>query len=239
MTMLQISQHRSGLVAASLLMAALASCASPQEVQRTRALAKDYERQVHDLERQLQEFSGRYADLETRYQRERRADMSEGTIDASFSRRMEDIASMIDGLEGPMQDVQRFDVEGGYVVMIQDRVLFDSGSAALGGEGAEALAALAQEINQAPHGKIIVRGHTDSDPVKKPETRARFPHGNLQLSAERAVSVAAFLIGQPGVSASDVVVMGFGPWNPLRANDSSDSKRLNRRVEILISDPES
>ena len=33
--------------------------------------------------------------------------------------------------------------------------------------------------------------------------------------------------------------MGFGPWNPLRANDSSDSKRLNRRVEILISDPES
>ena len=123
--------------------------------------------------------------------------MSEGTIDASFSRRMEDLASMIDGLEGPMQDVQRFDVEGGYVVMIQDRVLFDSGSAALGGEGAEALAALAQEINQAPHGKIIVRGHTDSDPVKKPETRAKFPHGNLQLSAERAVSVAAFLI-QPG-----------------------------------------
>ncbi len=239
MTMLQISQYRSGLVAASLLIAALASCASPQEVERTRALAKDYERRAHDLERQLQEFRGRYDDLEMRYQRERRSDMSEGTVDASFSRRLEDLASMIDGLEGPMQDVQRFDVEGGYVVMIQDRVLFDSGSAELGGDGAEALAALAQEINQAPHGKIIVRGHTDSDPVKKPETRAKFPHGNLQLSAERAVSVAAFLIGQPGVSAADVVVMGFGPWNPLRANDSSDSKRLNRRVEILISDPES
>ena len=136
----------------------------------------------------LQEFRGRYDDLEMRYQRERRSDMSEGTIDASFSRRMEDLASMIDGLEGPMQDVQRFDVEGGYVVMIQDRVLFDSGSAELGGDGAEALAALAQEINQAPHGKIIVRGHTDSGPGEEARDARQVPARQPQPSPRSARS---------------------------------------------------
>lgn len=234
----QIPHHRIRVAAVSALLAAMASCASPQEVQYTREVAKDYERQVHDLERQLQETRMRYDELETRYQRERRAGMSEGTVDASFTRRLEDLASMIEGFDGPMNDVERFDVEGGYILMIQDRILFDSGSAQLGAEGTEALAGLAQEIAGAPHGQIFVRGHTDSDPVKKPETRAKFPHGNLQLSAERAVSVASFLIAQAGVSAQDVVVMGFGSWNPLRPNDSADSKRLNRRVEIFVSDPE-
>lgn len=236
--MFQNPQQRLCL-AASALLAALASCASPQEVQYTREVAKDYERQVHDLERQMQEYRMRYDELETRYQRERRAGMSEGTVDASFNRRLEDLASMMDTLDGPVRDVERFDVEGGYILMIQDRILFDSGSAQLGSDGTTALQGLAREIAGAPHGRIFVRGHTDSDPVKKPETRAKFPHGNLQLSAERAVSVAAFLIGQTNVAPQDVVVMGFGAWNPLKANDSSESKRLNRRVEIFVSDPES
>lgn len=215
-----------------------ASCASPQDVQYTRAVAKDYERKVHDLERQNKELEMRYRDLETRYQRERRSGMTEGQVDASFSRRLEDLASMIDGIEGPVEDVERFDVEGGYILMIQDRILFDSGSAELGPEGTTALGSLAAEIAAVPHGQIVVRGHTDSDPVRKPSTLEKFPHGNLQLSAERAVSVAAYLISGSRVSASDVVVMGFGPHNPLRANDSADSKRMNRRVEIFVSDPE-
>ena len=34
-----------------------------------------------------------------------------------------------------------------------------------------------------------------------------------------------------------LVVMGFGQWSPLKPNDSADNKRLNRRVEIFVSDP--
>lgn len=218
-----------------------ASCATPQDVQYTREVAKDYESQVFDLERKLQEMRVRYDELSAKYQREQRAVMEGGrsSVDASFKSRLDDLASMIDGMEGPLENVERFEVEGGYLFMIQDRILFDSGSAELGQEGQTALAQLASEISATPHGKIFVRGHTDTDPVRKPETRARFPRGNLQLSSERAVSVASYLIDQTEVSGRDVVVMGFGSWNPVRPNDSADSKRMNRRVEIFVSDPES
>ena len=96
----------------------------------------------------------------------------------------------IDALGRPQEDVETFDVAGGYVVMIQDKLLFESGKADLGPEGQAALREIANQIKATPHKQVFVRGHTDSDPVKKPETLERFPHGNIQLSAERAVAVA-------------------------------------------------
>ena len=81
-----------------------------------------------------------------------------------------------------------------------------------------------------------MRGHTDSDPVSKPATKEKFPHGNLELSAMRAVNVAAELSGSDKVPARDVVVVGFGQYDPVKENTSADNKRLNRRVEIFVSD---
>jgi len=33
-----------------------------------------------------------------------------------------------------------------------------------------------------------------------------------------------------------VTVAGFGQYEPIKPNDSSDNKRLNRRVEIFVAD---
>jgi flagellar motor protein MotB len=38
------------------------------------------------------------------------------------------------------------------------------------------------------------------------------------------------------VPARDVAVVGFGQYDPITKNDTSDNKRLNRRVEIFVSD---
>lgn len=225
----------------SLVLAALVgatSCASPQEVADTRRLAKDYQTQVMDLEKRLAELDLENTQLRERYERQRRTGLVNAGADANLKSRIDDLGAQIAGLDRPVRNVERFEVEGGYLLMIQDKILFDSGSAELGDEGASALRQLASEIAGAPHGKVFVRGHTDSDPVKRPETRARFPHGNLQLSAARAVSVAAFLIEQAGMSGPDVVVMGFGPHKPVGPNNSAEAKRMNRRVEIFVSDPE-
>ena len=100
-----------------------------------------------------------------------------------------------------------------------------------------ALAGLAAQIKSQAHGRIFVRGHSDSDPIKKPATLKRFPKGNLQLSSERAVSVARILIDDGKLSAKMVTTMGFGPHQPVKPNNSADNKRLNRRVEIFVADP--
>lgn len=228
-----------GVTTALLLAASMASCASPQDVAYTRELAKDYENQVFDLERQLAEKNAELTRLHERYAEERKSSIVNAGFDGSLESRLDSLASMIDQRGGEVQDVERFDVEGGYLLMIQDKILFDSGSASLGASGNNALAGIAAEIAAAPHGEVFVRGHTDSDPVRKPETLRQFPHGNLQLSAARAVSVAAYLIENSALGGKDVVVMGFGSWRPVKPNTSAESKRLNRRVEIFVSDPES
>ncbi|MDZ4772868.1 MAG: OmpA family protein [Planctomycetota bacterium] len=164
------------------------------------------------------------------------ARLQDAGMDGDFDQRISELQAKIDGLGHPLGDIERIDVEGGYVLVVQDKILFDSGSADLSGDGKKALDKVAGEIEAQPHGRIWVRGHTDSDRVSKPSTKERFPHGNLQLSTARAVEVAAQLNSSTKVKASDVVVVGYGQYAPLRPNDSAENKRLNRRVEIFVSD---
>lgn len=222
---------------AAALLALAASCASPQEVQQTRDLAKDYENRFFDVQRQLQECEKERARITAQLRDERLGNLSNAGYTGDVKERIDSLEALLDGLGRPVNDIERFDVEGGYLFMIQDKVLFASGSDELGAEGQAALRQLASEIQQRAHGDIFVRGHTDSDPVKKEETKRRFPNGNLQLSAARAISVGTYLINDASVPARDVVVMGFGQHQPLKPNDNAENKRLNRRVEIFVSDP--
>ena len=95
---------------------------------------------------------------------------------------------------------------------------------------------IAADIVSRPHGGLFVRGHTDNVPIVKPETVQRFPHGNLQLSASRAVEVAAQLIQRGKVASDRVTVMGFGPSDPVAPNDSPEGRQKNRRVDIFVAD---
>lgn len=132
-------------------------------------------------------------------------------------------------------DVEFLSVDGGYGVRVTDAVLFDSGSDEIKPEGREILLKVAQQIASQPYQRIWVRGHTDSDPVSRPETVQRFPQGNLQLSASRAIQVAA-LLSSNGVARDKLVVAGFGPAEPVVPNQGAENKRRNRRVEIFIFD---
>jgi chemotaxis protein MotB len=175
-----------------------------------------------------------------RLRRDMAANNVSGLSDASYGgdidARLSELQSKIDGLGRPMGDFERIEIDGGYVLLVQDRILFGSGSADLSDEGRKTMQRIADELEKSPHGRIQVRGHTDSDRVVKPTTLERFPHGNLQLSAARAVEVAAALIGTKRVDAKDVTVAGFGPYEPIKPNDNADNKRLNRRVEIFVAD---
>lgn len=191
----------------------------------------------------LYERDARIVELQTQNDRLKRANAA-GEVDTlnsnygsgDLDQRLSELQAKIDNLGHPIQDIERIDVEGGYVLMVQDKILFDSGSSDLSPEGKKALDKVAGEIDGKPHGRIWVRGHTDADKVSKPATKERFPHGNLQLSAERAVEVGSQLMATSKIPARDIVVVGFGPYEPLRPNDTADNKRLNRRVEIFVSD---
>lgn len=221
---------------ALLVVGGLSSCVTNEEYQRSVDLTKRYQTELLTAEAEVERL--KYENERLRGN-ERNATISglNRDITGPVEARLDALAAMLDDVEGPIEDVMRFDVEGGYIFMIQDKLLFASGSADLGNEGRAALEDISRQIGMSPHGTIYVRGHTDSDPVKRPETLKRFPHGNIQLSAERAVAVAALLAGSKAIPAKDIAVMGFGPHMPIAANSNSDNKRLNRRVEIFVAEP--
>lgn len=124
-----------------------------------------------------------------------------------------------------------FEVEEGKVIL-QGEVLFASGSDevrveshALLGEMARALTSL---LEAEPEQMILIGGHTDNVPIKN----ARFD-SNWELSAARAVSVARRLIAA-GLPTERVTAAGFGESHPRAPNHDEPSRRLNRRIEVLL-----
>nr|WP_297456577.1 OmpA family protein [uncultured Halomonas sp.] len=129
---------------------------------------------------------------------------------------------VIDGVE-----VSR--VKGGINLRIQDHLLFDSGAAALTGEGREVTQRLV-EILQSYPGTISVEGHTDSVPIDTP----RFP-SNWELSSSRATAILRYLI-DAGIDASRLRAVGYAATRPLESNDTAAGRSANRRVEVIIHD---
>lgn len=118
-------------------------------------------------------------------------------------------------------------VAGGVVFSVEGEVLFASGKAELTAEGQRTLTELARTL-VAQNKKMRVEGHTDSDPIQRSQWGS-----NLRLSVERAFAVVEFL-KSVGIPADLLSVAGYGEHAPRVANEDSDGKRRNRRVEILL-----
>ncbi len=56
---------------------------------------------------------------------------------------------------------------------------------------------------------------------------------NMQLSQQRAQSVATYLTSQ-GVSGEYLTVKGMGPADPIASNATPDGRAMNRRVQITL-----
>jgi len=141
---------------------------------------------------------------------------------ARVERRLQALAG---GLAGAVE------VEDGKVI-VQGEVLFASGSDELSPAGQATVARLAPGLSALlaaePDQMILVGGHTDDVPI----STARFG-SNWELSSARSTSVAKQLL-RLGLPANRVVASGFGEHHPRVENRDADTRRRNRRIEVLI-----
>ena len=86
------------------------------------------------------------------------------------------------------------------------------------------LNSVAKVLNKYSNSTILVSGHTDST------GNADY---NLNLSRERAQSVASYLQGQ-GIKSTRFEVLGMGSSNPIASNSTAEGRAQNRRVELKI-----
>jgi chemotaxis protein MotB len=113
-------------------------------------------------------------------------------------------------------------------VNMADNLLYKSGSAALGKEGKEALAAVAAALNDYPNLKVIVVGNTDDQKFKNGHT------DNMSLSTERANGVVRVLRDNYKVDATRLTAAGQGKYNPVADNATAQGRAKNRRTEIIL-----
>jgi hypothetical protein len=71
-----------------------------------------------------------------------------------------------------------------------------------------------------------IKGHTDSD------SDAKY---NLELSRKRAGIIRKYIVKTGGLTEDRIVAAGYGETRPLVPNDSEPHKRMNRRVEFVVS----
>ncbi|MGC8723885.1 MAG: OmpA family protein [Acidobacteriota bacterium] len=103
-------------------------------------------------------------------------------------------------------------------------ILFDTDSAAIKPESAQAIGEIAKLLQADPGLRIFVVGHTDGT--------GSVDH-NVQLSLARAQSVKQTLIREHGIAADRLKAFGCGPYAPVASNASEEGRAKNRRVELV------
>jgi chemotaxis protein MotB len=117
---------------------------------------------------------------------------------------------------------------GRMVINLPQDILFQSGSATLGSEGRQTLSEVGTVLAELGDRTFQVEGHADNVPI----STEQFP-SNWELSAARALSVLHLLVRE-GVPPESLSGAGYGEFQPVADNDSSDGRRLNRRIEIVM-----
>ncbi|MBD2767588.1 RICIN domain-containing protein [Hymenobacter sp. BT664] len=103
-------------------------------------------------------------------------------------------------------------------------IIFAQGKAGLLGSSYPELNRLAIALQASPSTEVRLEGHTDNvGPADK----------NQQLSEDRVAEVKRYLVGR-GVDESRITTVGYGGTKPKYSNEREETRRLNRRVELVI-----
>jgi outer membrane protein OmpA-like peptidoglycan-associated protein len=148
-----------------------------------------------------------------------RAEAARAAAEAALARANE-LAAQVNELEAEL-------TKRGLVLTLGD-VLFDTGQASLKPGAARTVDALVTFLNENPERNVLIEGFTDS--VGSDEF-------NLGLSQRRADAVRTALV-ERGIAGTRIRTRGYGEAYPVAGNETPAGRQQNRRVEIVISDPQ-
>lgn len=202
-------------------------------------LSTGCQNKLHDenvaLHRQNRELQGRLNEAELKLQQAPNPTEMQ-RLQGELAARDQQIANLENQLRTPPPgqpvdpslagiEVTRDEKAGTLTVNIPGDVLFTSGQADLKESSKKTLDRIIKAINADYAGKkIMVDGHTDTDPISKTKEKWK---DNLDLSAARARTVASYL-AEHGVEKRQLGTRAFAETSP------KPNKSASRRVEIVV-----
>ena len=170
------------------------------------------------LESDMQKRSNRITELET--------------LISSKDQAMHDlknaISNALTAFEGKGLTVEQRD--GKVYVSMENKLIFKSGSWAVGSEGRKAIEQLGLVLANNPEIAVLIEGHTDNDPF----SGNGHITNNWDLSTKRATAIIKILSENQNIKLENLTAAGRGEYAPISLNDSSDAKAKNRRIEVVL-----
>jgi len=117
---------------------------------------------------------------------------------------------------------------GKIYVSMENKLLFNSGSWAVGKEGEKAVKKLAEVLAKNTDIHVLIEGHTDNDPYSGATLL-----DNWDLSVKRATAIVRILKNN-NVSPTQITAAGRSEYAPIDTNKTIEGKAKNRRIEIIL-----
>jgi chemotaxis protein MotB len=218
------------LVMLAVLAAAL-GCVSSSKYQKKVKEAVDLDTKIQQQTTQIAELEKKNAELEKKASelqvKTTALSQEKGKLEAKSA----EYERLTKSMQGQIQrgQVEISELRGKMTVKLKDKILFPSGSARLSKDGKTALDEVAGVFAELKGKNIVVAGYTDDVRVGKSTGFA----DNWDLSTARAVAVVRYLESK-GIDPQSLGAVGFSQYRPVAANDTTEGRSQNRRIEIAL-----
>jgi chemotaxis protein MotB len=167
-------------------------------------------------------------DMDLRSQRIAELESIISSKDAAMTKLKNAISKALTNFEGKGLTVEQRD--GKVYVSMENKLLFQSGSWAVGTNGREAVKQLGSVLAENPEIAILIEGHTDNVPY----TSSGQLSGNWDLSTKRATAIVEILRENASINPENLTAAGRGEFAPIASNDTAEGKAKNRRIEVIL-----
>lgn len=175
--------------------------------QRNRQVAA-LEDEIHELDSRLEGASSEARTLNERLQERERVRLQFEQVEKAF----------------PPDQAVVFRQGEDIIVRVQG-LAFAPGSAKLA-DADPVMERLRDVVSAYPRALFAIEGHTDSSGDSG---------ANQRLSQARADAVRTYMIERLQVPAGRVTAIGYGDSRPIAKNESAEGRRMNRRIDLVIS----
>jgi chemotaxis protein MotB len=149
--------------------------------------------------------------------------------EAAMKKLKDALSKSLKAFEGKGLTVNQRD--GKVYVSMENKLLFESGSWAVGSEGKKAVVAVGTVLAQNPDIAVLIEGHTDNDKFAGAVGQIE---NNWDLSTKRATAIVNILSENKAVKKENLTAAGRGEFAPLMSNETPEGKAKNRRIEIIL-----
>lgn len=149
--------------------------------------------------------------------------------EAAMKKLKDALSKSLKAFEGKGLTVNQRD--GKVYVSMENKLLFESGSWAVGPEGKKAVVLVGSVLAQNSDISVLIEGHTDNDKFAGAVGQIE---NNWDLSTKRATAIVTILSENKGVKKDNLTAAGRGEFAPLMSNDTPEGKAKNRRIEIIL-----